>query len=109
MIWKLFSFEARYWLRGMMVWVFLVIIGTLIFAASSSDKITVGGGLENTYRNAPFVVQNFYAIMGILTLLMTTVFVRFVLYFTCMKNRTISDILVKAIKSASKRLARAPR
>jgi len=75
MIWNLFSFEARYWLRGMMVWVFMVIIGTMIFAASSSDKITVGGSLENTFRNAPYVIQNFYAIMGILTLLMTTAFV----------------------------------
>jgi len=75
MIWNLFSFEARYWLRGMMVWVFLLIIGAMIFGASSSDKITVGASLENTFRNAPFVIQNFYAIMSLLTLLMTTAFV----------------------------------
>jgi len=75
MAWKIFSFEVRYWLRGMMVWVFLVIIGAMIFGATSSDKITVGGSLENTYRNAPYVIQNFYAIMSLLTLLMTTAFV----------------------------------
>lgn len=75
MIWNLFSFEARYWLRGMMVWIFTFIIGTLVFAAVSSDKITVGGSLENTFRNAPYVIQNFYSLMGIFTLLMTTAFV----------------------------------
>ena len=75
MIWNLFTFEARYWLRGMMVWVFTVIIGTMIFAAAGSDKITVGASLENTFRNAPFVIQNFYAMMSLLTLLMTTAFV----------------------------------
>ena len=75
MIWNLFSFEARYWLRGMMVWIFTFIIGTLVFAAVSSDKITVGASLENTFRNAPYVIQNFYSLMGIFTLLMTTAFV----------------------------------
>lgn len=68
-------FELRFWLRGMMLWVFFFIIGVLVFAATSTDKITVGAGLENTFRNAPFVVQNFYSIMGIFTLMMTTAFV----------------------------------
>lgn len=75
MIWNLFKFEARYWLRGMMVWIFMVILGAMIFGAVSSDKITVGRSLENTFRNAPFVIQNFYSIMGLITLLMTTAFV----------------------------------
>ncbi len=75
MIWNLFKFETKYWMRGMMVWIFMIIIGTLVFAATSSDKITVGGSLENTLRNAPFVIQNFYSIMGIFTMLMTTAFV----------------------------------
>jgi ABC-type transport system involved in multi-copper enzyme maturation permease subunit len=44
-------------------------------AAASSDHIQVGGVLENTNRNAPFVIQNFYAIASFFTLLMTTAFV----------------------------------
>lgn len=75
MIWNIFSFEARYWLRGMMVWIFTFIVGTMVFAAVSSDKVTVGAALENTFRNAPYVIQNFYSIMAVLTLLMTTAFV----------------------------------
>lgn len=69
------DFELRFWLRGWMVWIFLVVIAAMIFGATSSDQVTVGGAIGNTHRNAPYVVQNFYAIMGILTLLMTTAFV----------------------------------
>lgn len=57
-----------------MVWIFLFIIGLMLFGAASSDNI-VGGGLGNTNRNAPWVLQNFYAVTSVLTLLMTTAFV----------------------------------
>lgn len=72
---QFFRFELRYWLRSMMVYVFMVIIGLMIFGAVSSDNVQVGQGLENTYRNAPFVIQNFYAAMSLLSCLMTTAFV----------------------------------
>ena len=75
MLWQMISFELRYWLRSWMLWIFLLIIGALIFGAVSSDHITVGGALSNTYRNAPFVIENFYSFIGLLTLLMTTAFV----------------------------------
>jgi ABC-2 type transport system permease protein len=42
----------------------------MIFGAVSSDHIQVGGALSNTYRNAPYVIENYYAIIGLLTLLM---------------------------------------
>jgi ABC-2 type transport system permease protein len=69
------GFELRYWLRGWMVWIFFLIVGLMIFGACSSDKVTVGESIGNTFRNAPFVIQNYYAIMAVLTLLMTTAFV----------------------------------
>ena len=75
MLLQIFRFETRYWLRGFMVWVFFVIVAAMFMGATSSDKMTIGGALENTNRNAPFVIQNFYAIAGIFTLLMTTAFV----------------------------------
>src|ERR1700722_19057545 len=75
MLLQILRFETRYWLRGVMVWVFFIIIATLFMAAASSDHIQVGGVLENTNRNAPFVIQNFYAIASFFTLLMTTAFV----------------------------------
>jgi ABC-2 type transport system permease protein len=72
---NILAFELRYYLRAMMVWVFLFIIGAMIFAASTSDQIVVGSAVTNTYRNAPFVVQTFYGLIGVFTMLMTTAFV----------------------------------
>lgn len=75
-MWKhLFWFEVRYWLRSWMLWIFLIVISAMVFGAVSSDQVQIGGALENTYRNAPFVIQNYYALMCLLTLLMTTAFV----------------------------------
>lgn len=69
------AFELRYWLRGWMVWIFFFVVALLIFGACSSDQVTVGSSIGNTNRNAPYVIQNYYAIISILTLLMTTAFV----------------------------------
>ena len=60
MLLQILRFETRYWFRGIMLWVFFVIITALFLAATSSDKLTIGGALENTNRNAPFVIQNYY-------------------------------------------------
>jgi ABC-type transport system involved in multi-copper enzyme maturation permease subunit len=70
-----FFFEIKYWLRSAMLWVFTAIVALLVFAAMSTDQVTVGGSIGNTFRNAPFVVQQFYSIMWFITLLMVTAFV----------------------------------
>lgn len=75
MFWNLLRFELGYWLRGMMVWVFLFVIGALIFGATSTDDIVIGASLTNTHRNAPFVIQTFYGLIGVFTMLMATAFV----------------------------------
>ena len=68
-------FEIRYWLRSWMLWIFTLIIAAMIFGAVSSDHIVVGNALSNTFHNAPFVIENYYSIIGLLTLLMVTAFV----------------------------------
>ena len=70
----IFKFELGYWFRGWMVFIFIGIMGLLFFGASASDNVRIGGDIENTHRNAPIVVQNYYALSSILTLLMTTAF-----------------------------------
>src|SRR5579872_6632357 len=70
-----FWFEVRYWLRSTMLWIFTAIIALMVFGAVSTDQITIGNALENTYRNAPFVIENYYSLMCLLTLLMITAFV----------------------------------
>jgi ABC-2 type transport system permease protein len=69
------AFEIRYWLRSWMLWIFLLIIAALIFFATATDHVTIGGALSNTYRNAPFVIENYYSFMGLFTLLMIPAFV----------------------------------
>ena len=75
MLRHIIGFEIRYWLLSWMLWIFLLIVAAMIFGAASTDQITVGNSLSNTYRNAPYVIENFYAMIGLLTLLMATAFV----------------------------------
>lgn len=67
---EFFRFEVRYWLRGVMVYVFLAIVTLLFGLATGSDNVQVGGAIGNTLRNAPYVIQQYYAIAGVLTALM---------------------------------------
>jgi ABC-type transport system involved in multi-copper enzyme maturation permease subunit len=76
-LWHIAWFEIRFWLRSWMLWIFLFVIGLLIFGAISSDEVMAELNLSNIYRNAPFTIASFYAAMGVFTLLMTAVFVNF--------------------------------
>jgi len=69
-----FLFEIKNWLRGMMVYVFLVIVALFAFLATSSENVSIGGG-ENTHLNAPYLVQLLYAVMAVLGCAMVTAFV----------------------------------
>jgi hypothetical protein len=57
-----------------MTWVFLLINTLLILGAVASDQITVGGGTGNVHKNAPYTIENFYGVMSLLGLLMTTAY-----------------------------------
>jgi ABC-2 type transport system permease protein len=70
----LFRFELRYWLRQPVVYVFFLVNALLVFGATASDDITIGGGIGNVLKNAPYVVQNYYAFFCLLSLLMITTF-----------------------------------
>src|SRR5947209_4884844 len=70
-----FWFEIRYWLRSIMLWVFTAIVALLVLLAMSTDQVQVGGAIGNTFRNAPFVVEQYYSIFWFITLLMVTAFV----------------------------------
>ncbi len=58
-----------------MVYLFFAIILAMVVGAMSTDNVVIGNVLENTNRNAPYTIQNFYAIMALLTCLTTTAFV----------------------------------
>jgi ABC-2 type transport system permease protein len=73
-MWKFIRYELRYWLRTPMIWIFLFINTLFVFFAVASDNVVIGGSVGNIHRNAPFVIENFYATMSIVCLLMTTAF-----------------------------------
>jgi ABC-type transport system involved in multi-copper enzyme maturation permease subunit len=75
MLRHILAFEIRYWLHSWMLWIFLLIISAMIFGAASTDNITLGDALSNTLRNSPYNIQNFYAFIGLFTMIMAAAFV----------------------------------
>ena len=73
-MWKFIQHELKYWIKSPMLWIFLFINTLLVFFAISSDNVRIGGGVGNTLRNAPFVIQSFYGFFSLICLLMTTSF-----------------------------------
>ena len=73
-MWKFIQHELKYWLKTPMVWIFLFINTLLVFFAVGSDNVVIGGSVGNIHKNAPYVVEIYYAILSIICLLMTTAF-----------------------------------
>ena len=69
---EFFKFELRYWIRGFMVYIFLGIIALLFGFATGSDFVQVGEAIGNTYRNAPYVIMEYYIGAGLLAALMVS-------------------------------------
>lgn len=69
---EFFKFELRFWTRGFMVYVFLGIVALLFGFATGSDNVQVGSAIGNTYRNAPYVIMQYYVAAGLLAALMVS-------------------------------------
>jgi ABC-2 type transport system permease protein len=70
-------FEIRFWLRSWMLWIFFLSVALIVFLASNTDQISLGSSISNTYRNAPFVIENRYAFFCLFGLLVSPAFVNF--------------------------------
>ena len=57
-----------------MVWIFLLVISGMVTGAVSSDRVMIGGSVGSVHKNAPYVIQYYYGIMSLISLLMTTAF-----------------------------------
>jgi ABC-2 type transport system permease protein len=73
-MWKFIRHELKYWLKTPMVWIFLFMVTLLVFFASSSDNVQIGGKSGNTFKNAPYFIERYYSILSIMCFLMTTAF-----------------------------------
>jgi hypothetical protein len=51
-----------------MVWIFFFINALLVFLAIVSDSVTIGGGVGNTHKNAPYVIEEYYRVFSIISL-----------------------------------------
>lgn len=68
-------FELKYRLRQPMPYLFFLIIGLMIYAAVSSDKVTVGGDMGNVHVNSPYSILFYSAIISLVGMLMITAFI----------------------------------
>lgn len=71
---KFIQFELKHWLKSPMLWIFFLINTILVFAAVASGNVSIGGGVGNVYKNAPFVIEQYYMMLSLLCLMMTTAF-----------------------------------
>jgi ABC-2 type transport system permease protein len=75
MLGHILAFEIRYWLKSWMLWIFLLIIGAMVFGAASTDNIRLGDALSNTFRNSPYNIQTYYSFIGLFTMIMAAAFI----------------------------------
>lgn len=72
---KTFFFtELRYSLKQPMVYIFLGLFALLIFGATSSDSVMVGGSVGNVLRNSPHIITIYATVMSLFGLLIATAF-----------------------------------
>jgi hypothetical protein len=72
---EIFRFEVRYHLRQPLFWIVAVVFGLLTFGATTSDAVTIGGGIGNVHRNAPVVILTMLGVMSVLGIFVVTAFV----------------------------------
>ncbi|HEX5354404.1 MAG TPA: M1 family aminopeptidase [Rhodanobacteraceae bacterium] len=72
---EIFRFELRQQLRSPLFWLIAFGLGALAFAGASSDSVTIGGGVGNIHRNAPYVVIQMLGIFSVLGLFLIPIFV----------------------------------
>lgn len=65
---EFFRFELRYQLRSPLPWVVALVFALMAFAATTSDMITIGEGIGNANRNAPYVILTFLDVFSTLGL-----------------------------------------
>jgi len=52
----------------------MLIYALFTFFATASDNVVIGGNAANVFKNAPYQIQQYYVILSIICLLMTTAF-----------------------------------
>jgi hypothetical protein len=69
-----FFTEIKLSLKQPMIYVFLGVITLLVFAATASDNVHIGGSVGNVLKNAPHVISVYSGILSIFGLMIATAF-----------------------------------
>ena len=69
-----FFSELRYTLKQPMVYIFTLIVTLLVFGATASDNVQIGGAVGNVYRNSPNVITTYTLVISIFGLLFAAAF-----------------------------------
>ena len=69
-----FLAELRHAFKQPMIYIFLSLMALMVFGATASDNIVIGGSVGNVFKNAPHVITQFTVIMTIFGLLMATAY-----------------------------------
>lgn len=69
-----FLAELRHAIKQPMLYIFLSLMALMVFGATASDNIVIGGSVGNVFKNAPHVITQFTVIMTIFGLLMATAY-----------------------------------
>ena len=69
-----FKKELSRGLKSPMLYIFMFIVGLLVFGAVVSDSVVIGGTVGDVYKNAPSVVATYITILNVFGLLFATAF-----------------------------------
>jgi ABC-type transport system involved in multi-copper enzyme maturation permease subunit len=71
----IFQFETRYQIRQPILLIAFALFFLMSFLAVTTDSVTIGGGIGNVHRNAPFVIVQLLLFMSLIGVFFTTAFV----------------------------------
>lgn len=69
-----FLSELKYTLKQPLVYIMLLLMTLMVFGATASDNIQIGGAVGNIYKNSPNIITQYTAIMTIFGLMIATAF-----------------------------------
>ncbi len=73
-MWTFILQELKFWLKAPMTWIFLMVNTLLVIGTVASDQVSLGGGIGNVLKNSPYAIENYYGVMSLLGMLMTTAY-----------------------------------
>ncbi len=69
-----FVSELKYTLKQPLVYIMLLLMTLMVFGATASNNIQIGGSIGNIYRNSPYTITLYTTVMTIFGLMIATAF-----------------------------------